>query len=46
MQRVMSTQKLPIVGELRRANPRTIAIATAMPDGRTDELLDGQRPDL
>ena len=31
MQRVMSTQKLPIVGELRREKPRTIAMATAMP---------------
>ena len=27
----MSTQKLPIVGELRRAKPRTRAMATAMP---------------
>ena len=31
MQRVMSTQKLPIVGELRREKPRTMAMATAMP---------------
>ncbi len=27
----MSTQKFPIVGELRRENPRTMPIATAMP---------------
>ncbi len=31
MHRVMSTQKLPIVGELRREKPRTMAIATAIP---------------
>ena len=31
MQRVMSTQKLPMVVELRRAKPRTRAMATAMP---------------
>ena len=31
MQRVMSTQKLPIVGELRREKPRTMAMATAIP---------------
>ena len=31
MQRVMSTQKFPMVGELRRENPRTMAMATAMP---------------
>ena len=31
MQRVMSTQKFPIVGELRREKPRTMAIATAIP---------------
>ncbi len=29
--RVMSTQKLPMVGELRREKPRTMAMATAMP---------------
>ena len=27
----MSTQKFPMVGELRRAKPRTKAMATAMP---------------
>ena len=27
----MSTQKLPMVGELRRENPRTRAMATAIP---------------
>ena len=27
----MSTQKFPIVGELRREKPRTKAMATAMP---------------
>ena len=31
MPRTRSTQKLPIVPELRRANPRTSATATAMP---------------
>ncbi len=31
MHRVMSTQKLPMVADLRRAKPRTIAMATAMP---------------
>ena len=31
MPRVRSTQKLPIVVELRRTRPRTSAIATAMP---------------
>ena len=31
MQRVMSTQKLPIVGEFLRAKPRTMAMATAIP---------------
>ena len=31
MQRVMSTQKLPMVGELRREKPRVTAIATAIP---------------
>ena len=31
MQRVMSTQKLPIVGELCREKPRTTAMAAAMP---------------
>ena len=31
MQRVMSTQKFPMVGELRRENPRTMAMATTMP---------------
>ena len=40
MQRVMSTQKLPIVGELRREKPRTRAIATAIPTAGTHELLD------
>ena len=28
---VMSTQKLPMVGEFRREKPRTMAMATAMP---------------
>ena len=46
MHRVMSTQKLPIVAELRREKPRTSAIATAMPTAGRDELLDGQRADL
>ena len=27
----MSTQKFPMVGEFRRENPRTMAMATAMP---------------
>ena len=27
----MSTQKFPMVGELRREKPRTMAMATAMP---------------
>jgi hypothetical protein len=31
MQRVTSTQKLPMVGELRREKPRTNAMATAIP---------------
>ena len=31
MQRVMSTQKFPIVGDFRREKPRTMAIAAAMP---------------
>ena len=31
MQRVMSTQKLPMVGEFRREKPRVTAIATAIP---------------
>ncbi len=31
MQRVMSTQKFPMVGELRREKPRTMAMATAIP---------------
>ena len=46
MQRVMSTQKFPIVGELRREKPRTIAIADGDADGRADELLERQRADL
>ena len=31
MQRVMSTQKFPIVGEFRLLNPRTSAIDAAIP---------------
>ncbi len=31
MQRVTSTQKLPMVGELRREKPRAMAMAAAMP---------------
>ena len=34
MQRVTSTQKLPIVGELRREKPRTMAIADGDADRR------------
>ena len=46
MQRVMSTQKFPIVGEFRREKPRTSAMATAMPTAGAHELLDGEGADL
>jgi hypothetical protein len=46
MQRVMSTQKLPIVGDLRRANPRTMAMADGDTNRRRDELLNGEGTDL